>query len=352
MKHILEAAPGLLDLLPIAAEACGRKGQAPRVVPLFGDGSDRKFFRIFCGARSLIALVSPRKNLTSLDENDSYLLIGKHLYHRKLPVPSILYADARSGRFLLEDAGDRHLQKFARARTNGLQQIYGRAAKLLAALHQDAPEGFIPDFCFDGPVYDPPFVYNRELEYFRKAFLNGCLGLEIGPEELRPDFEHLARAAGVREMRFVFHRDFQSRNIMVKRNRLWLIDFQGMRFGPPEYDLASLLIDPYVWIPKEVQERTTGYYWSAAGRFLGCTRGEFLKKFHAVRLCRNLQILGAFGFLGIVKGKRQFLQYIPGAWSMLLQHLRDTCSGQYPRLEKVAFAANRVALPPSRQTKT
>ena len=75
------------------------------------------------------------------------------------------------------------------------------------------------------------------------------LGLEIDPDELRPDFEALAEAAGVVKSSLVFHRDFQSRNIMVCRAGLWLLDFQGMRFGPPAYDLASLLIDPYVSIP-------------------------------------------------------------------------------------------------------
>ncbi|MHC1724717.1 MAG: aminoglycoside phosphotransferase family protein [Syntrophobacteraceae bacterium] len=345
MKRIVEDIPGLSDLLARAGEISGRREENPRAVPLFGDGSDRKFFRIFCGTTSYVGLISPRKNTNSVDENDSYLLIGGHLHRKKVPVPRILYADACSGRFLLEDAGDLHLQKYACSRPACLQQIYGHAAKMLAALHRKAPEGFASDFCFDGSVYDPPFVYKRELEYFRNSFLNIYMGLEIAADELRSDFERLAEAAGVGERRFVFHRDFQSRNIMVHRNRLWLIDFQGMRFGPPEYDLASLLADPYVRIPKELQERVAGYYWTSAGKSLGCNRGEFLKRYLAVRLCRNLQILGAFGFLGIVKGKRHFLRYIPAAWRQLLQHLRDDCRGQFPQLQKVASAVNKVGFP-------
>ncbi len=101
-------------------------------------------------------------------------------------------------------------------------------------------------------LYDPSFVYERELEYFRKSFVNGFLGLEIAPDELRPDFESAGGGGGRWKSSLVFHRDFQSRNIMVCRARLWLLDFQGMRFGPPAYDLASLLIDPYVRIPGRI----------------------------------------------------------------------------------------------------
>jgi len=96
------------------------------------------------------------------------------------------------------------------------------------------------------------------------------------------------------------------------------------------------LIDPYVKLPSRLQERLAGLYWSAAGRFLDCSRGEFLRTYSAVRLCRNLQILGAFGFLGLVKGKRQFLQYIPWAWEQLGQWLFGVCRGRYPVLERLA----------------
>ena len=99
---------GLDDLLEKAASLLGACDNA-RVTPLCGDGSDRKFFRIFCGSGSLIGLISPRRVKAPLtDENDSYLLIGNHLRSRGLPAPRILYADTGEGRFLLEDAGDLH----------------------------------------------------------------------------------------------------------------------------------------------------------------------------------------------------------------------------------------------------
>ncbi len=329
---------GLDDLLEKAASLLG-SFENPTVVPLFGDGSDRKFFRIFCGSGSLVGLISPRRaELGLTDENDSYFLIGNHLRSKGLPVPRILHADTGAGRFLLEDAGDLHLQGFVHSRGSRLESIYAHVIRMLGALHTKAREGFEPRFCFDAALYDPAFVYERELEYFRKSFVNGCLGFETTPEEFRADFEAIAEDAGVSGSSLVFHRDFQSRNIMVHRAGLRLIDFQGMRFGPPAYDLASLLIDPYVKLPNRLQDRLLSAYWSSTGWRFGASRGDFLKKFEAVRLARNLQILGAYGFLGVTKKKKQFLQYVPFAFDQLALHLSGACGYRFPRLAKLVDA--------------
>ncbi len=264
---------GLGELLDKAASLLGHSENV-RGVELAGDGSDRKFFRIFCGNTSLIGLISPRRVKAPLtDENDSYFLIGNHLRSRGLPAPRILYADTEGGRFLLEDAGDLHLQGFVHSRGPRLEAVYLRVIRMLGCLHRKAPEGFEPRFCFDSALYDPAFVYERELEYFRKTFVNECMGFEVCAEELRPDFEAIAEDAGVSRSSLVFHRDFQSRNIMVHRAGLRLIDFQGMRFGPPAYDLASLLIDPYVKLPNRMQDRLLWAYWSSTGSCPGVSRG-------------------------------------------------------------------------------
>ena len=142
----------------------------------------------------------------------------------------------------------------------------------------------------------------------------------------------------------VFHRDFQSRNIMVCRARLWLLDFQGMRFGPPAYDLASLLIDPYVRVPEGLQDKFISMYWSSTGKFLGVSKGDFIRKFTAVKLARNLQILGAYGFLGVTRGKRQFLDYVPFAFKQLARHLRKNRGMPFPRLEKLVSDIRRHGL--------
>ncbi len=328
------ADPLLFGLLSDAASDLGLSAEKAIVTPLAGDGSDRKFFRIRQGALHFVALVSPRKNPSGIDENDSYYLIGAHLARCGVPVPKILCSDVDRGVFILEDLDDCHMQRLANRGGSDLRSLYRRALKLLLKMHERAPEGFQPSFCFDASLYDPSFVYVRELEYFRTAFLEKYLGLEGTAEELRIDFENIAEAAGAREQELVMHRDFQSRNLMVCKGALRLVDFQGMRFGPPAYDVASLLIDPYVILPNSVQEDLFELYWTSAKGFLHCAHREFKDSYRAVRLCRNMQVLGAYAFLSIVKGKSYFARYIPQAWRLLHQWINGPCNGLYPELQR------------------
>lgn len=335
--------PELRPMLDHAAGALRLTLDSAEVTPLAGDGSDRRFFRVRRGADHYVALISPRKNHQGLDENDSYLKIGEHLRRKGVPVPRIFWADAARGWFLLEDFGDRHLQAQVLRGRSSVTAVYRRALEVLVRLHREGRDGFRADYCFDGAFYDPAFVYERELEYFRSAFLVSLMRLEIDREDLRRDFERIAEAAGNGSDRFVFHRDFQSRNLMVCKGKLGLVDFQGMRFGPPAYDLASLLIDPYVALPARLQEVLSRLYWDDARKFLGGSIDAFLKHYRWVRLCRNLQILGAFGYLGTCKGKPRFLAYVPGAWAELTRLLREHFAGCFPRLEECVDTVARKA---------
>lgn len=313
-----------------------------QVSALLGDGSERRFFRVRDGTSHLIALISPRKRHEGIDENDSYFFIGKHLYRRNVPVPRIHWADLARGYFLLEDLGDFHLQTHVNRPRIDLFAVYRGVMGLLVDMQRRAREGFEGGFCFDTVAYDSFFVYQRELEYFRERFLNGCLGLEIGPDDLRHDFENIAEAAGVTTFSHVIHRDFQSRNIMIQGRRLRLIDFQGMRFGPPAYDLASLLIDPYVRISPEMEGKALALYWSKAHHYQDASFGDFLQSYGVLRLCRNMQVLGAYSYLGLVKGKSQFLQYLPRAWKQLYFWLHNHCGASYPALQRLVKRIERT----------
>lgn len=238
---------------------------------------------------------------------------------------------------LLEDLGDISLETALKreGREDQWRFRYRQALEILVNMQLGGKEGFDPAWCFDTPVLHRPFLWERECGYFVRAFLRGYLGLEVRVAELAPDFERLLTGALPPAPNFFLHRDFQSRNLMIRDGRLRVIDFQGGRLGPLGYDLAALLIDPYVDLRPAWQEEFLEYYLDRlAERRPGVERGAFNEQYRYLALCRNLQILGAFGFLTKVKQKPQFARYIPAALAGLRRRLAER-AGEFPLLEGV-----------------
>ena len=167
-------------------------------------------------------------------------------------------------------------------------------------------KGFDPAFTFQTPHYDKDLIVERESRYFLKAFLNGYMGLAIGFDQLKEEFELLAEAALDKSYNGFMHRDFQSRNIIVKDHKYYVIDFQGGRLGPLAYDLASLLIDPYVALPEKLQETLLTYYLNRLSEFVTIDSADFRHSYKYCAINRKLQILGAVAFLSQQMGKAGF----------------------------------------------
>ncbi len=122
---------------------------------------------------------------------------------------------------------------------------------------------------------------------------------------------------------------------MVKNGDYYFIDFQGGRMGPIEYDLASLLIDPYVSLPYPVQNQLLEYCIEKLLSSVDFDPDKFRTCFRYCALTRNLQILGAFGYLSKVKGKTYFEQYIPKAVETLKKNLFSLSDFKLPKLMSV-----------------
>jgi aminoglycoside/choline kinase family phosphotransferase len=143
------------------------------------------------------------------------------------------------------------------------------------------------------------------------------------------------------------HRDFQSRNIMVHNGTFYVIDFQGARLGPILYDLAALLIDPYVNLPTALREELLDYASAPLAALTGASVAEVRRTYRLCALSRNLQMLGAFGFLTQRKNKPAFARYIPAALRSLRENLDRLGPARFPRLNAVALMAARAdAAPP------
>jgi NDP-sugar pyrophosphorylase family protein len=305
---------------------------------LEGDGSDRQWYRLKMGPKTMILVDHGIKTSDQIDEADAFVNIGRYLFDRGLPVPQIYAADTFAGYVFLEDLGSFDLQTAVR-QTDPFENVidlYQRVIHLLAKFSASGADQFDTAWCYQTPRYDKRLVLEKECRYFVDAFLNTYLGLKIKYADFEKEFEYLAENALNHAVPGLMHRDFQSRNIMIKNDRIYFIDFQGARTGPIQYDLASLLIDPYVDLPQDIQTRLLTY---AVERLQGREKlnaDNFKRCYHFCCLTRNLQILGAFGHLSRVKGKMHFEKYIPAAVRTLEHNLKDHEDGKLPQLSALA----------------
>ncbi len=303
---------------------------------LHGDGSERAFYRVTTQNGRLIVVWNPLGDDHFPNENDAYVYMGKYLSGRGIPVPRI-YAYYRSQRLtLMEDLGSTHLQDAVRSARGEVPRLYNQAIELLLSMQLHATEDLDTRYCFDTPAYDADFILRRELEYFQQSFLLGALGIENNSLDLVPEFYTLAQRATAGEGRtFFLHRDFQSRNLMLRGTVLHVIDFQGARLGPPQYDLAALLLDPYVQLSDSIQQDLLAAYSRRFSEAVGTPVEDFLEIYPHAALCRNLQVLAAFAFLTKIKYRPHFARYIVPAWRQLKRLLAEPPCSAYKVLARL-----------------
>lgn len=313
------------------------------------------FVRVVPNSGESFVVVMPEKGEErSLREARSTHLIGRHLLAQGVPVPHILAADESSGFIAFEDLGDIHLQnRVRRASSSGeIRSYYQEALDILVHFQIAGRHGFDQGWCWDTPAYDRELMLTRESRYFLEEFWHGFLRKKNHPEQIWREFERLADLAAAQESVFLLHRDFQSRNLMVCNDKLRVIDFQSARLGPLGYDLASLLIDPYVGLSEEDQLFLFDYYLERLARKREHINGKTLAGYYFLALQRNLQILGAFAFLTQKKGKVFFLEFIEPAALSLARLLAKPELFPFPLLRSMAedalqLLAERQASPPN-----
>lgn len=336
-------------MAPHAFEKAFQINAPTRVVQhdLQGDGSDRRWVRLTSGVHSLVMVDHGiRLREDTPQEVDAFVAIGRHLCDKGVAVPRIYLYDRFAGLVFLEDLGDQHLQQVVHGlNPDQTEALYRQVIDRWVSMAIGGLDDFDPRWPYQSRCYDHGVILEKECRYFIDAWVRGWLRQNVDYSEFSSEFERLAKAALKTATIGFMHRDMQSRNIMLKRGTPYFIDFQGGRIGPLQYDLASLLIDPYVALPESMQERLCRHAARTVAQRLGLTEDKFLYSYEYLALCRNLQILGAFGFLSRVKGKTRFEEYIPQALRTLQGRLvRLTVSQHgaiFPKLTRLVQAAAR-----------
>jgi aminoglycoside/choline kinase family phosphotransferase len=325
-------------MIGFAREALGlSESVSLRISPLEGRGSDRTFFRLKWNRKDSAILVhyDPKRI-----ENTYYADIAVFLREIDVPVPPLIRHDPAGCLIIMEDLGETDLWSFRETDWQTRRALYQKTLAIVHRLHffpkDDFPSGRVK--LMDG---FGPDLYRWERNYFRDHFVRDVCGIQLAPSferELEAELSALAdRLAGT--MRCLVHRDLQSQNVMIRDGEPFLIDFQGMRFGSPFYDLGSLLCDPYVHFSSSELEELLSFYYGLSRWDLDWD--TFQNHFWEASIQRLMQALGAYGFLGLKKGLKTYLEHTPAG----LRNLQYAASraATLSRLLELSAECQRVA---------
>jgi hypothetical protein len=308
-------------------------GGPASVNEIAGDASTRRFYRASTGRKTGVLVIHPEPlpPAAPLYSNHRILeAIGA-------PVPKILGADHALGAVLMEDCGDVTLQKRLSGKPAGpvgdAVRLYREACDLIVLFQKKGARALLPgDFAATNALDRERFLF--ELDHFHRHFIEGLRRLRPGESDaamLRAFYDDLSEACD-RMPRVYCHRDFQSRNLLVRRGRLRVIDFQDARMGPYTYDAASLLRDSSLDLDEALVQEMIDHLI----RLLGADPEEFRRDFDLMALQRNIKDLGTFAYLATVLGRRSYLEYVPRT----IRSVRATLVGDrrfhfvYPALDR------------------
>lgn len=281
-------------------------------------GSSRVYYRISTEKDTFIATYN-----SNIEENKAFLIFSKHFESLNLPVPQILAVNADMDCYIQSDLGDTSLFNYVQDCVKN--NLYNDET---IELYRDAISNLV-DFQIKGnikldySVAYPSSSFDRnsildDLNYFKYYFLKVNDEIVFNESKLNADFHNIANYIIEAPADYFMYRDFQSRNIMIKDNKTYFIDYQGGRKGPLQYDIVSLLYQVKAQLPDSLRNDLLAHYKTQLSKYLDIKYIEFDKYYHAFVLLRLLQVLGAYGFRGLIQKKQHFIESIPYALNELI----------------------------------
>jgi len=300
-----------LELLnKLYEEWAGEKAISINKLP--ASGSKREYFRIIGNNTRVIGAIN---NIP--EENRAFIEFTKYFKSMGLQVPEIYKVDFDNNAYLQEDLGDTTLFNYLlEVRNNGsfpdeLIDVYKKVLKELPRFQVEASVNLNYEVCHPRSSFDRQSM-QWDLSYFKYYFLK-LADIPFNEQLLEDDFNTLIDYLQSVNTDYFLYRDFQSRNIMLKEDEIYFIDYQGGRKGALQYDVASLLYDSKADIPQTVREELLAYYIENVQLHTHVDESEFKKSYYAYVLIRMMQAMGAYGFRGFYEKKTHFLQSIPYA---------------------------------------
>jgi aminoglycoside/choline kinase family phosphotransferase len=287
---------------------------AVRVEPLQGKlgGSGRRILRVVGKETTAIGILNDVR-----EENVAFLEFSRHFRSKGLPVPEIFAEDLNSGAYLEEDLGDTTLFEFLSANRSkdsmspAVIEAYRSAIEILPRFQIEAGRTLDYRVCYPRASFDRQSIA-WDLNYFKYYFLR-LAGIPFNEQALEDDFSRLTRFLLRADHDYFLYRDFQSRNIMLRRGQPFFLDYQGGRKGALQYDVASFLYDAKADLSPEFRRELLDHYLSVVPRYADIRPATFMEHYYAYVYVRIMQAMGAYGFRGFFERKTHFLQSVPYA---------------------------------------
>jgi len=289
-----------------AAEAMNWEKSLSAFAFLGRRGSDRSFWRGLYRDKRAVFIQDGGERF----ENQRYAGHAVLLQRADIPTPEVLYCSSDKKTLVLEDLGNDSLQSRMKAVPDNADKYYRAVIEKIASFHVNVTRLVAEENVELEPSFDKA-LYEWEHALFEKHILMERYGFDALPEDVH---QELIRVAAALESgsQTVIHRDLQSSNILFKGRRFAFIDFQGMRFGSPAYDIASLLYDPYVKIDPKLRCTLAAVYCKSVPDI-----PDVLPLFFKGAVQRLIQSLGAFGRLSGLGHKSFEINIISGLENLL-----------------------------------
>lgn len=279
--------------------------------PILSHGSERLIIRLYTASGTTTIGIVNRH----IEENKAFISFGRHFRKEGLNVPEIFIVSQDYSSYIQEDLGDETLLKRL-SDTEGFSQdkieLYKQVINELPRFQVTTGKGIDYSLCYQFNEFGAENI-DFDLNYFKQRFLQSFYKNTVDHDKLESDLSFIRNKILDFPRDHFLYRDFQSRNIMIKNDKPFFIDFQSGRKGALLYDMASLLYDAKADIPQPVREELLDHYLSVISGYVDNDTEKMKQYFWYFAIIRILQAMGAYGFLGIVKGKRRFLESIPYA---------------------------------------
>jgi len=295
------------------------------VEPILKGGSDRHFYRFTWAAGAHPPMILMVYTMARRD-NPKFVPCTHRLAALGVQVPRIYAFDEPRLCVWLEDLGTDDLHAHRDEPWEVRRPLYEASLREAAKIHAVTSDQLTAD---EIAAMEPEFtvrLYEWEQNYFLDHFVHSHLQRETAGADFAAAHTALAqlRHSLAQHPRCLVHRDFQSQNVLIRDGTAWLVDYQGLRPGLAEYDLASLLYDPYVTISRSERHDLLSYY----ANLRGLSLPELRAVFYQCAAQRLMQALGAYANLSRNLGKTHFEQHMPAG----VRNLASVCD-ETPELD-------------------